>query len=78
DLPGNTKDVIYCFGAEYFALPYLPIRTGFSAGGPGAYYISLGAGLKLKNFTIDVGTYGINQLIEDKRFSVAVSSKIIL
>lgn len=78
DLPGNTKDVIYCFGAEYFVLPYLPVRTGFSAGGPGAYYISLGAGLKLKNFTIDVGTYGINQLIEDKRFSVAVSSKIIL
>ena len=78
DLPGNTSDVIYCFGAEYLPLPYLPVRTGFSAGGPGAYYISLGAGLKLKNFTFDVGTYGINQLIEDKRFSVALSTKIIL
>lgn len=78
DLPGNTKDVIYCFGAEYCPLPYLPVRTGFSAGGPGAYYISLGLGLRLKNVTIDVGTYGVNQLIEDKRFSVAFSSKIIL
>ncbi len=78
NLPGNTKDIIYTFGTEYFPLPYLPIRTGFSAGGPGAYYISLGFGLKLKNFTFDVGTYGLNQLIEDKRFSVAISSKIIL
>lgn len=77
DLPGNTSDVIYCFGVEYFPLPYLPVRTGFSHGGPGAYYISLGAGYKHKNFTIDIGTYGLNQLIEDKRFSVSASTRVI-
>ncbi|MEO8515074.1 MAG: DUF5723 family protein, partial [Ignavibacteria bacterium] len=77
-LPGNTKDIIYCFGAEYFPLPYLPVRSGVSVGGPGQYYISLGAGVKFKNFTFDVGTYGLNQLIADRRFSVAISSKIIL
>lgn len=78
NLPGNSVDNIFALGAEYFPLPYLPVRTGVSVGGPGLYYISLGAGVKFKNFTIDIGTYGINQLIEDKRFSVAISSKIIL
>ena len=78
DVPGNTSDVIYCFGAEYFPLPYLPVRTGFSAGGPGAYYISIGTGVKFKNFTFDIRTYGLNQLIEDKRFSVSLSTKVIL
>lgn len=77
DLPGNTSDVIYCFGAEYYPLPYLPVRTGFSAGGPGAWYISLGTGVKFKNFTFDIGTYGINQLIEDRRFSVAATTRVI-
>lgn len=46
DLPGNTSDVIYCFGVVYFPCPYLPVRTGFSAGGPGAWYISLGTRCK--------------------------------
>ena len=78
NLPGNTVKNIYSLGAEYFPLPYLPVRSGISVGGPGELYISLGAGVKFKNFTIDVGTHGLNQLIEDKRFSVAVSSRIIL
>lgn len=78
NLPGNTDKNTFALGAEYFPLPYLPVRSGVSVGGPGDWYLSLGAGVKFRNFTIDVGTYGINQLIEDKRFSVAVSSRIIL
>lgn len=42
------------------------------------YFISIGAGIKFNRFTLDVGTHGINQLIRNKRFSVAVSSRIIL
>jgi hypothetical protein len=78
NLPGNTEDNIISLGAEYFPVYFLPFRTGVSVGGPGNFYISLGMGVKLKNFTFDVGTHGLNQLITDKRFSVALSTKVIL
>lgn len=78
NLPGNTEDNIFTLSAEYLPIKYIPIRTGISVGGPGLYYISIGTGIKFRNFTLDVGTHGINQLIENKRFSVAVSTKIIL
>lgn len=78
NLPGNTDKNIFALGAEYYPLPYLPVRTGVSVGGPGDWFVSLGAGIKFKNFTLDLGTHGINQLIEDKRFSVAVTTKVIL
>lgn len=78
DLPGNTKDNIFAIGAEYFPVYFLPLRTGVSVGGPGDWYVSLGTGVKFKNFTIDVGTHGLNQLFTDKRFSVAFSTKVIL
>lgn len=78
DLPGNTVDNIISAGAEYFPVNFLPLRTGVSVGGPGDWFVSLGAGIKFKNFTMDIGTHGLNQLITDKRFSVAFSTKVIL
>jgi hypothetical protein len=78
NLPGNTEDNIFSLGAEYMTVEYIPLRLGGSYGGPGEYYISLGAGVMFKNFTFDIGTHGINQLFTDKRFSVAVSTKVIL
>jgi hypothetical protein len=78
NLPGNSDKNIFSLGAEYYPITYLPVRSGISVGGPGDWYVSLGAGVRFRNFTIDVGTYGINQLIENKRFSVAVSSRVIL
>jgi hypothetical protein len=42
------------------------------------YFISIGAGIKFNRFTLDFGTHGINQLIQNKRFSVALSSRVIL
>ncbi len=78
NLPGNTEDNIVSLGAEYFPAYFLPVRTGVSLGGPGNFYVSLGMGVKLKNFTFDIGTHGLNQLITDKRFSVAISTKVIL
>lgn len=77
NLPGNSDENIFSAGAEYFPLPYLPVRTGISMGGPGDFYISLGAGVKFKNFSFDIGTHGVNQLIMDRRFSVAISSKVM-
>ncbi|MCC6865154.1 MAG: hypothetical protein IT280_03235 [Ignavibacteria bacterium] len=77
NLPGNSSDNIFSLGLEYYPISYLPLRTGFSAGGPGLWYISVGTGIKFKNFTFDIGTYGINQLIMNKRFSVSATTKII-
>ena len=77
NLPGNTDKNVVALGAEFFPLYFLPVRAGLSAGGPGDFYVSLGAGIKFKNFTLDLGTHGINQLILDKRFSVAFSTKLI-
>lgn len=78
NLPGNTEDNIFSLGSEYFPVYFLPFRAGISVGGPGDWYISLGTGIKFKNFTFDIGTHGINQLITDKRFSAAISTKVIL
>jgi len=77
NLPSNSVDNIFSLGSEYFAMSYLPVRAGVSVGGPGAFYVSLGAGLQFKNFIIDVGTHGINQLFANKRFSVAISTRVI-
>lgn len=75
DMPGNSSAGIVSIGGEYFPIPILPLRTGFSYGGPGTYYIAVGAGLKLRNFSLDIATNGVNQLIANKRFSVAISAK---
>lgn len=77
NLPGNTDKNIFALGSEFYILYFLPVRAGFSLGGPGNFFISLGAGVKFKNFTIDLGTHGINQLIADKRFSIAFSGKVL-
>jgi len=77
NLPGNTDQNVLALGSEIFPVYFLPLRLGVSIGGPGDFFISLGAGIKFKNFTLDLGTHGINQLILDKRFSVAVSSSVI-
>jgi hypothetical protein len=71
DLPGNSSSNIFSVGAEYFPVDFIPVRAGFSVGGPGGYYISAGTGLKFKDIALDIGAHGINQILGDKRFSVA-------
>ena len=78
NMPGNTTQNIVALGTEYFPIPFLPLRTGVSVGGPGDFYVGFGAGLKFNFFTLDIATNGINQIIANKRFSVSFSSKLIL
>lgn len=77
DLPGNSSANIFSVGAEYYPVSFIPLRAGFSAGGPGDFYISAGTGLKFKDMALDVGIHGINQVIADKRFSVAFRLNIM-
>jgi hypothetical protein len=55
-----------------------PIKALVSIWENDNYFISIGAGIKFNRFTLDFGTHGINQLIQNKRFSVALSSRVIL
>jgi hypothetical protein len=77
NLPGNSSANIFSLGAEYFPVDFIPVRAGFSAGGPGGYYVSAGTGLKFKDMTLDVGIHGINQILADRRFSVAFRVNIM-
>ncbi len=77
DLPGNTIANIFSLGAEYFPVSFIPVRAGVSIGGPGDFYISAGTGLKFRDLALDVGVHGINQVIADKRFSVAFRLNIM-
>ncbi len=78
NLPGNTTKSIFSLGTEYYPVRFLPLRTGVSIGGPESFAISLGSGLRLKNLIIDVAAYGINNMIADKRFTFALSAKLLL
>jgi Family of unknown function (DUF5723) len=78
NLPSNTTEHIFSIGAEYYPVKFLPIRTGFSAGGPEDWNFSLGSGARFKNVIIDLAAYGINNMITDKRLSFAFSAKLIL
>ena len=78
NLPGNSTDNIFSFGGEYFPLPYIPIRTGVTIGGPGDFYIGIGTGVRYNTFSFDIGTNGINQIFTNKRLSISLSTKLIL
>jgi hypothetical protein len=78
DFPGNTVSHVLSFGSEYYPAPYLPVRMGISVGGPGDFYIGIGAGVKFSKFTFDIGTNGINQIFASKRLSISLSTKVIL
>ncbi|MCX7878823.1 MAG: DUF5723 family protein [Ignavibacteria bacterium] len=77
-LPGNTDKNIFAVAAEYFPFDFLALRNSLTVGGPGDFYISSGAGLKFRNFEFDIGSYGINHLLGNKRFSFSLSTKLIL
>jgi hypothetical protein len=77
DLPGNSKSNIFSAGAEYYPVDFLPLRAGISIGGPGDFYISAGSGIKFKDLTMDIGVHGINQVVKNKRFSVAFRVNIM-
>lgn len=77
DMPGNSRSNIFSLGAEYFPYDFLPLRAGIALGGPGNFYISGGTGIRFKDLTMDIGVHGINQLILDKRFSVAFRVNIM-
>ena len=78
NLPGNTTKNIFSLGSEYLPISFLPLRAGASIGGPESYTISIGTGLKLKHFALDLAAYGLNNMIADKRFSFAFSAKLLL
>jgi hypothetical protein len=78
NLPGNSDRNIVSGGAEYYLLNFLPVRAGFSTGGPGGFYFALGAGLKLRHIELDLASGGINQFLLNKRLSISFSSKITL
>jgi hypothetical protein len=78
NFPGNTTQPIFSLGTEFFPLPFLPIRAGTSVGGPEDWTFSLGSGVKLKYFVIDIAAYGLNNTLTDKRLSFALSAKLIL
>lgn len=77
NLPSNTTKSIYSLGIEYSPLNFLPIRTGASTGGPEDFKVALGFGLRFRRFVLDFATDNINGMIMDKRFSLALSSKVI-
>lgn len=77
NLPGKPVKNLYSLGGEVKVVPVLPLRAGFSLGGPGDFNISLGAGLRLLNFHFDLGLYGVNQLVTGKRFLAALSTKLV-
>lgn len=77
NLPGNSDKHMVAVGTEYYPFNFLPIRAGASIGGPGKFHLSLGTGIRLKNFSIDIGAYGLNQIFANKRYSLALSSKIM-
>ena len=78
DLPGNSTNNYVAAGTEYYYLDFLPLRAGFSVGGYEGWKIALGAGIKYKEIVIDMGVDGINNIIANKRLSLAFSVKIIL
>lgn len=77
-LPGNSDKNIFSLGAEYFPLSFLPLRSGVNLGGPGNFGISFGTGIKFKTFQLDIGASGINHLIQNKRFSFSLSTKLTI
>jgi hypothetical protein len=76
-LPGKAAENLYSIAGEISPVPVLPLRAGFSFGGDDDFNISLGAGIKLEHFVLDVGLYGLNQLILGKRFLAALSTKLV-
>jgi hypothetical protein len=65
-------------GTEYLPDNIIPLRAGFSVGGPEEFRISLGAGIRFTSLIIDVAATGINHIIRNNRIAFSVSSRIIL
>jgi len=58
----NTYTPRFGIGAEYFALSWLPLRTGLAVGGNDGFLFGLGLGLYSNNFEFDI-SYGMNRAI---------------
>ncbi len=78
NFPTNTTKSLYAVGSEYFPVVFLPLRCGFSVGGMEQWTFSIGAGLRLRNLAIDFAAGSINNIINNKRLSLALSTKIFL
>lgn len=81
NLPGNSTSYIYSFGSEYYPLIFLPLRAGFSVGGPEGFNIAAGAGLRLWHIELDFAAGNLNKIWklfkDNNRVSLAFSSKLI-
>lgn len=77
NLPGKPVRNLYSLGGEVKPVAILPLRAGVTVNGEGEFNIAFGAGIKLLNFSFDLGVYGLNQLVIGKRFLAAFSTKLI-
>ena len=76
--PTTISKSLYSAGTEIYITDFLPIRGGFSVGGMESWTVSLGTGLRLRNIVLDFGAGSVNNLISNKRLSLAFSTKIFL
>lgn len=78
DFPSNSTNNYVAIGSEYYALDILPLRAGVSIGGYERWKIAFGAGIRYRNLVLDLAVDGINNIIANKRLSLAFSTKFIL
>jgi hypothetical protein len=78
NLPSNSTKSIFALGGEYYPLFYLPLRAGISIGGNEQWKAALGIGVRFRAFMLDFAADGINNIIANKRLSLALSTKLIL
>ncbi len=56
DVAGTSLQPLFSLGTEFHLLSWLPLRTGFAAGGDQPFRWSLGTGLTFHNFDLEIGT----------------------
>jgi hypothetical protein len=79
DSPGNTTVPRFSAGAEWRLIPFLPIRTGISAGGEDHFNWAAGFGLDMKILTLNVGTENIGVLFSPNSFHLlSLGAEIIV
>ena len=82
DLPSNSTLNKVSLGGEYYPIPSIPVRAGFSIGGVESFNIAVGTGFHFDRIGIDIATYNLNKIWflfhENNRISVTISGKLII
>ncbi|MBL0175694.1 MAG: hypothetical protein IPP94_10585 [Ignavibacteria bacterium] len=76
--PGNSTIPHVGIGAEWEAVPSIPIRLGVAAGGGLSPMLAAGIGLKMDSFTLDIGTNSLDSYVSSNHaaLSVAISGRL--